>query len=50
MVRNTEIQNKLLHLVGWEQDYSTTDISLDESLTQSEPGLYFQGAHPLLTL
>lgn len=50
MVRNKDIQDKLLHLIGWEQDYSAPDIALDESLTESESGLYFQGAHPLLTL
>lgn len=50
MIRNKDIQDKLFHLVGWGQDYSTQDIVLDESLQQSESGLYFQSAHPLLTL
>lgn len=50
MVRNKDIQDKLLHLIGWEQDYSAQDLDLDASLQQSESGLYFQGAHPLLTL
>lgn len=50
MVRAQEIQEKLLHLIGWQQNYDTTDIKLAESLTQSESGLYYQQAHPLITL
>ena len=50
MIRINEIQEKLLHLVGWEQSYDTTSIWLTESLTKSESGLYFQQAHPLITL
>lgn len=38
-----------MHVVGWEQAYNPTDI-IDEKLTESESGLYFQGAHPLCTL
>ena len=50
MIRIQEIQEKLLHLIGWRQSYDTNDIVLSESLTQSESGLYYQDAHPLLTL
>lgn len=50
MIRVTDIQNNLLHLIGWEQNYDTTDFALKDSLTQSESGLYYQHAHPLLTL
>ncbi len=50
MLRTTDIQEKLLHLVGWEQNYDTTNLKLADSLTFSESGLYFQHAHPLLTL
>lgn len=50
MIRATDIQNALLHLIGWEQNYDTTDLSIKESLTHSESGLYYQNAHPLLTL
>ena len=50
MIRTTDIQEKLLHLVGWMQNYDTTNLRLADSLTLSESGLYFQHAHPLLTL
>ena len=36
-------------VVGWEQDYNPQN-QIDESLTVSESGLTFQGAHPLVTL
>lgn len=49
MYRIKEIQDKLLHLVGWEQAYNPAK-SIDEAMTESESGLYFQGAHPLVTL
>ena len=50
MIRIAEIQDKLLHLIGWEQSYDTSDLKISEELTQSESGLYFQQAHPLITL
>ena len=50
MVRATDIQDKLLHLIGWQQNYDTTDLKISEALTESESGLYFQQVHPLLTL
>lgn len=51
MVRITEIQDNLLHLIGWRQSYDSNDgIHLSESLTQSDSGLYYQDVHPLLTL
>lgn len=40
----------MLHLIGWEQSYDTSDIVLSDSLTQSESGMFFQQVHPLLTL
>lgn len=49
MYRIKEIQDKLLHVVGWEQSYNPAE-AIDERLTETESGLYFQGAHPLLTL
>lgn len=49
MIRAAEIQDKLLHLIGWEQDIAF-DTTLSDNLTMSESGLYFQQAHPLLTL
>jgi len=50
MIRITEIQDKLLHLVGWQQSYNTADIELSAELTKSDSGMYFQQIHPLLTL
>ena len=49
MYRIKEIQDKLLHVVGWEQSYNPAE-AIAEQLTETESGLYFQGAHPLLTL
>lgn len=49
MYRLKEIQNALLHVVGWEQAYDP-ERAIDDNLTQSESGLTFQGAHPLCTL
>lgn len=49
MYRIKEIQDALLHVVGWEQSFDPAK-AIDTDLTQTESGLYFQGAHPLLTL
>ena len=50
MIRANDIQEKLLHLIGWEQNYDTSDLKISDVLTVSESGLYFQQIHPLLTL
>lgn len=50
MVRANDTQEKLLHLIGWEQNYDTSDLKISDALTVSESGLYFQRIHPLLTL
>lgn len=50
MVRANDIQEKLLHLIGWEQNYDTSDLKISDALTVSESGLHFQQIHPLLTL
>lgn len=49
MYRIKEIEDALLHVCGWEQSYNPKE-AIDSDLTQSESGLMFQGAHPLLTL
>lgn len=49
MYRLKEIQDALLHVVGWEQSYDPAK-AINYDLTQTESGLYFQGAHPLVTL
>ena len=42
MIRANDIQEKLLHLIGWEQNYDTSDLKISDALTISESGLYFQ--------
>ena len=50
MVRAIDIQEKLFHLIGWEQNYDTSELKISDALTVSESGLFFQQVHPLLTL
>lgn len=49
MIRITEIQDALLHLVGWEQSFDPQK-QIDAALTESESGLTYQQAHPMVTL
>ena len=49
MIRLQDIQKALAHVVGWQQSYNPV-TTIDGSLTESESGLTFQGAHPLCTL
>lgn len=49
MIRIKEICEALKNVCGWEQSYDPAK-AIDDNLTQTESGLYFQGAHPLLTL
>lgn len=49
MYRLKEIQEALLSVVGWEQSYDPT-MAIEPHLTNTDSGLYFQGAHPLLTI
>ena len=48
MVQNKKIEDALLHLIGFDQE-GLSDMNIGE-LTKSESGLYFQQAHPLITL
>lgn len=51
MLRAKQIQDSLLGLVGWKQtDSANPDLMLSSNLLGSESGLYYQQAHPLLTL
>ena len=53
MIRLQEIQNALMSVVGWEQGYGDTTLAktiIEPDITESESGLTFQGAHPLVTL
>ena len=49
MIRIADIQDALLHVVGWEQGWKESD-RIDDGLTETESGLTFQGVHPLVTL
>lgn len=49
MYRLKEIQDNLLHVCGWRQSYDPGK-AIKEDLTLSESGMYFQDAHPLVTL
>lgn len=40
----------MLHLVGWAQNFDIDNFKIDEDLTISESGVYFQQVHPLITL
>lgn len=51
MLRAKYIQDNFLGLVGWKQtDEANPDLLLSSNLLGSESGLYYQQAHPLLTL
>lgn len=49
MIQIKQIEDALLHLVGFDQG-GTSEVKISSSLTESESGLYFQQAHPLITL
>lgn len=49
MIRIEDIKAGLEHLVGWEQGIVPSE-QIAEDLTESESGLTYQGAHPMLTL
>lgn len=49
MYRLSDIQEKMRPLVGWAQDFNPAK-QIDAALTESESGLTYQGAHPLVTL
>ncbi len=49
MYRIKDIEEALTHLVGWEDHYNPSK-SIDPELCESESGLYFQGANPMVTL
>ena len=49
MIQLKQIEDALLHLVGFDQG-GTSEVKISSSLTESESGLYFQQAHPLITL
>lgn len=50
MYRAETIKEKFIHLLGWRQNYDTSEFAISDELTQSETGQYFQDIHPLITL
>lgn len=50
MIQIAKIISALSGLVGWDADSYETGITIDTSLTESTSGLYFQQAHPLVTI
>lgn len=48
MLQINKIQNALFNLVGWRQSFDP-QFPFPSELTDSESGLYYQDAHPLLT-
>lgn len=50
MIRIKDIKESLLPLIGWQQNFDTTELRIADYLTNSESGMYFQQIHPLLTL
>lgn len=49
MYRLPEIQKALSNLIGWAPSFDP-DLEIDQNLTESESGLVYQAAHPLMTL
>lgn len=49
MIRIQQIQEALAHVVGWEQGLVPADL-IAEGLTETESGLTYQGAHPMVTM
>lgn len=50
MIRVNDLQNSLLHLIGWRQSYNINENYISDNLTESESGMYFQDVHPLITI
>ena len=48
MIRIKDLNEQLLHLVGWQQSYDTSEVSVSDNLTQSESGMFFQQIHQLV--
>lgn len=50
MYRERDLQDCLFGLVGWEQNQNPDYPILPDFLIQSDSGLYFQNAHPLVCI
>lgn len=49
MIRIDRITEAMLNVVGWHNSFNPSK-TIDDTLTTSESGLFFQDAHPLMTL
>ncbi len=50
MYRPSDIKAGLSGLIGWRQHYDVASFKINDSLTASSSGQYFQEFHPLITL
>lgn len=50
MYRAEVIKQKFLNLLGWRHHHSPVEYTINDELTKSETGQYYQDIHPLLTL
>lgn len=50
MYRPQDIKTGLANLIGWRQHHDVNLFKIDNSLTVTETGQYFQEFHPMLTL
>lgn len=49
MIRYKDIEDAMLHVVGWEQSMKPSEM-IGENMLVSESGLTMQSAHPLMTI
>lgn len=50
MYRADTIKEKFINLLGWRQNHDLYKCRINDELTKSESGQYYQDMHPLLTL
>lgn len=50
MIRTDDLLKAFMPLIGWQQHYDPQVVKLEPDLLKSESGLYYQQAHPLLTI
>lgn len=50
MYRADTIKEKFINLLGWRQHHDLYKCRINDELTKSESGQYYQDIHPLLTL
>lgn len=50
MYRADTIKEKFISLLGWRQHHDEREFAINDELTKSESGQYYQDIHPLITL